>query len=246
MSNDRMRLRDQVTATVTRSGGGAETLGVLGRFSAHVLTPRTYLLDAYWRIARQIHALQDILVKTKQQWQDLARLQMQMRDFATVKWDESVPNTVVRAGRQHILDNYLEGSSFTMVGPFLGLISSVGYAAGVVASDTMASHSGWNEAGNGVNYPTWGTPSSNGRAPMNNGFDAATAAEPSVKALTTAATFICATNGGTVKGAFIVLGTNAVATNNSTAGTLFSGATFGSDKTLADTETLNVSWELRA
>lgn len=254
MANDRLQLRDQISATVTRVGRASEGLGLFGRFDAHCLSPHQHLMVAYQRIVAQIHALQAILIKTKEQWQDLARLQMQMRDFATIKWEAGGPNTVVRSGRQHILDNYLEGSTFTMTGPFMGLISSVSWSA-IAATDTAGTnasgnHTGWKEAGNGSYYPTWDTPAANARAPMNAGFDSATAAEPSVKALTAAASFVCDTNGGTVKGAFLIVGTGAVATNNDGGGTLLSAGRLGSgdadDKTIADNETVNVSWQLSA
>jgi hypothetical protein len=155
-------------------------------------------------------------------------------------WREAFDNVVTTIGKNHMLDNYLAGSAFTQVGPFLGLISSVGYGAGPVAADTMASHAGWAEAGNGTNYPLWSTPASNAR-----GACAWSAASAGAKALSAALAFIIATTGGTVKGAFIVLGASAVATNNSTAGTLFSAGTFtGGDKVVSIGDTLNVSWNL--
>jgi hypothetical protein len=157
-----------------------------------------------------------------------------------VKWRDSIDNVVTTAGKNHLLDNYLAGSGFTQVGPYLGLISSVGYGAGPVAGDTMSSHAGWAEAGNGSNYPLWSTPASNARATC-----AWSAASAGAKALSAALSFIIATTGGTVKGSFIVLGASAVATNNSTAGTLFSAGVFsGGDKIVSVGDTLNVSWSL--
>lgn len=155
-------------------------------------------------------------------------------------WRDTIDNLVTTAGKNHMLDNYLAGSSFSQVGPFLGLISSVGYGAGPAAGDVMTSHAGWVEAGNGTNYPLWSTPASNARATC-----AWAAASSGSKALSAALSFVIATTGGTVKGAFLVLGTGAVATNNSTAGTLFSAGTFsGGDKVVAVADTLNVSWSL--
>jgi hypothetical protein len=50
-----------------------------------------------------------------------------------------------------------------------------------------------------------------------------------------------------VKGAFLVLGSGAVTTNNSTAGTLFSAGTFtGGDKVVATGDTLTVTYTLSA
>jgi hypothetical protein len=63
------------------------------------------------------------------------------------------------------------------------------------------------------------------------------------KALSAAISFIIATTGGTVKGCFVVFGTGAVSTNNSTAGVLYSAGVFtGGDKIVAVADTLNVSY----
>jgi hypothetical protein len=156
-----------------------------------------------------------------------------------IKWKDEFPNTVMTAGKNHMLDNYLAGSAFTQVGPYLGLVSSVGYSA-ISAADTMASHAGWAEAGNGTNYPNWSTPASNARGSVS-----WSAASGGVKALSSSVSFTFATNGGTLKGAFMVLGASAVATNNSTAGTLFSAGLFtGGDRVVAISDTLSVSYSL--
>lgn len=161
------------------------------------------------------------------------------RDGAEI-WRDTIDNLVTTIGKNHMLDNYLAGSSFSQVGPFLGLISSVGYGVGPAAGDTMSSHAGWAEAGNGSNYPLWSTPASNAR-----GSCSFSAASGGSKALSAAVAFVIATTGGTVKGCFIVLGASAVSTNNSTAGTLFSAGTFtGGDKIVQVGDTLNVSWSL--
>lgn len=169
----------------------------------------------------------------------LGRFQARCLRMGKVLWEDDFPNTVVTAGKNHMLDNYIAGSAFTQTGPYVGLISSVGYTA-IAAADTMASHGGWNEAGNGVNYPNWSTPASNAR-----GTPSWSAASAGSKAFSAAVSFIIATNGGTVKGCFIVLGSGAVTTNASTAGTLFSAGLFtGGDKVLAVSDTLQVSWSL--
>lgn len=158
-----------------------------------------------------------------------------------LKWEDTFPNLVTTAGKNHLLDNYIAGSGFTQVGPYLGLISSVGYTTGPAAGDTMASHGGWAEAGNGTNYPNWSTPASNARATPT--WAAASAGSKAANSVS----FTIATNGGTVKGAFLVLGASAVATNNSTAGTLFSAGTFtGGDKVVAIGDTLTVTYTLSA
>jgi hypothetical protein len=152
-----------------------------------------------------------------------------------LKWKDSIDNVVTDVGANLMLDTFLGGSANSTY--FLGLISSVGYSA-VAAGNTMASHAGWNEAGNGVNYPNWSTPASNARATIT-----WSAAAARAKALSANASFTIATNGGTVKGCFIVTGSGAVATNNSTAGTLYSAGTFtGGDKVVSVSDVLNVSY----
>jgi hypothetical protein len=101
----------------------------------------------------------------------------------------------------------------------------------------MASHAGWNEAGNGVNYPLWSTPASNARSAVTFG-----AAAARVSAIT-AINFVIATTGGTVQGCFIVMGTGAVATNNNTSGVLLSAGAFtGGAQPVAVGNTIQVGY----
>lgn len=152
-----------------------------------------------------------------------------------LKWEDDIDNVVTTVGKNLALDTILGGSSYSVTGPFMGLISSVGWSA-VAAGDTMASHSGWNEAGSGVNYPLY-----NGTR-KTCVFDAAAAGS---KALSAALSFTIETTGGTVKGCFIVFGTGAVATIADTNGTLLSAGAFtGGDKTVDVGDTLQVSYSL--
>lgn len=154
-----------------------------------------------------------------------------------IKWQEEFNNVVTDVGANQLLDSAF--GTGPIAGPFLGLISSVGYTA-VAAADTMASHAGWNEAGNGVNYPNWSTPASNARDSVS-----FAAASGRAKALSAVASFTIATNGGTVKGCFIVFGTGAVATNNNTSGVLLSAGVFsGGDKIVDVGDTLQVSYSI--
>jgi hypothetical protein len=157
-----------------------------------------------------------------------------------LKWEADADNVVTDVGANQLLDSAF--GSGPVAGPFLGLISSVGYTGIPVAADTMSSHSSgghvWVEAGNGSNYPNWSTPASNARAAVS-----FATASGRAKALSAVASFVIATNGGTVKGCFLVFGTGAVATNNSTAGVLYSAGVFsGGDKVLQVGDTLNVSY----
>jgi len=147
--------------------------------------------------------------------------------------DQEAPweNTVVTVGKNVALDAYLAGSSYTVVGPYMGLISSTSYSA-IAAGDTMSSHSGWLEAGN-ANTPTYSG---------NRKTCAWSAASSGSKALSAALSFGI-TGTGTVKGCFIVYYTGAVNTIDNTSGTLYSAGLFtGGDKSVVNTDTLNVSY----
>ncbi len=149
-----------------------------------------------------------------------------------VKWEDTIDNLVTTIGKNFALDTFLRGSAYTVVGPFMGLISSVSYTA-VAVGDTMASHAGWFECSATTYFPTVA-------ARLSSPFAAAAAGNA---ALTSPLSFSIITNGGTVKGCFIVLGTGAVATLANTAGTLYSAGTFtGGDKVVGVGDTLQVSY----
>src|SRR3972149_6726473 len=110
-----------------------------------------------------------------------------------LKWEDTIENVVTTVGKNLALDTYLAGSGYTVTGPFMGLISSVGYGAGPVVGDTMASHSGWVEAGFSTNYPLYTTPRKT---------CVWSSASSGSKALSAALSFSIITTGGTVKGCF--------------------------------------------
>jgi hypothetical protein len=113
----------------------------------------------------------------------------------------------------------------------MGLISSVSYTA-IAAGDTMASHTGWTEAG-ATNAPTYTAPRKTA---------AWSAASAGSKAMSAALSFAI-TSAGTVKGCFLVYGTGAVSTIDNTSGTLYSAGLFtGGDKVVANLDTLNISY----
>jgi hypothetical protein len=150
-----------------------------------------------------------------------------------LKWKDTIDNVVCTVGKNVALDAFLSGSPYTVVGPFMGLISSVGYGAGPVAGDTMTSHPGWTEAG-GANAPTYTAPRKTA---------AWSAASAGSKALSAALVFaITAT--GQINGAFMVYGTGALSTIDNTAGTLLSAGTFAAFKSVSNGDTLNVSYSL--
>lgn len=150
-----------------------------------------------------------------------------------LKWRDKAQNLVTTVGKNEVLDKALAGSSYTVVGPYLGLISSISYSA-IVVSDTMSSHGGWSEAG-GTNPPTY---SGSRKTAVWAG------ASSGSKALAAPLSFGI-TNSGTVKGCFMVFGSAATNAVDGTAGILLSAGLFaGGDKAVANGDTLNVSYSL--
>lgn len=147
-----------------------------------------------------------------------------------LKWEDEFDNLVTTVGKNLALDTFLAGSAYTVTGPYLGLIN--GSASSAVIGDTMASHAAWLEVG-GANAPTYtGT-----RKTV-----AWSAASGGSKASSAAASFAI-TGPGTVGGCFLVLGSGALSTIDNTGGTLYSAGAFsGGSKTVANGDTLNVSY----
>lgn len=144
-----------------------------------------------------------------------------------LKWEDTYSNLVTTVGKNDALDKYLAGSGYTAAW-YLGLISSVSYTA-VAVGDTMASHSGWTEAGI-TNAPTY----SQGARPT----AVWSAASAGAKALSASLSFSI-TSTGTVKGSFLA----SVATKDGTTGILYSAGLFtGGDKVLGAGDTLSVSY----
>lgn len=157
-----------------------------------------------------------------------------LREFMAIpmeqKWATDCPNVVTTVGKNLALDTYLAGSAYTVTGPYLGLINT--NASSAVVGDTMASHAGWLEVGN-ANAPTYTSPRKTA---------AWSAAASGSKALSSALSFAI-TSSGTVGGCFLVFGSGAVSTIDSTAGTLYSAGAFtGGSKTVSNGDTLNVSY----
>lgn len=146
------------------------------------------------------------------------------------KWAVDCPNVVTTVGKNLALDTYLAGSAYTVTGPYMGLINSS--ASSAAAGDTMASHAAWLEVG-GANAPTYTAPRKTA---------AWSAASSGSKALSSALSFAI-TSSGTVGGCFLVFGSGAVSTIDNTGGVLYSAGAFtGGSKTVANADTLNVSY----
>jgi hypothetical protein len=152
-----------------------------------------------------------------------------------LKWEDTIENVVCTEGKNLMLDCAL-GANVAVVGPFMGLISSVSYTA-VAAGDTAAQingTNGWKEAGSSTNFPLYTTPRKT---------CVWSAAAAGAKALSAVLSFAIITTGGTVKGAFIIFGTGALSTIADTNGKLWSAGLFtGGDKLVAVGDTLQASY----
>lgn len=146
----------------------------------------------------------------------------------TLKWEDDIENLITTAGKNDILDKYFAGSAYT-ANMYMGLVSSVSYAAGPNVADTHASHAGWTECG-ATNAPNYGA--------ANRPSISWSAASGGSKGTASAVQFTMS-GSGTVKGCL-------VSTNNTkdgSTGTLVSVGTFsGGDKTVAASDILNVTY----
>jgi len=151
------------------------------------------------------------------------------------KWHDTIVNTACDEGVRLAFDTILAGSAYTVVGPFMGLISSVGYTA-IARTDTLANTGrGWTEAGS-TNAPTFTAPRKT-MTPWN-----AASGSPPSKALTSALAFAI-TSSGTVKGAIVIYGAGSNNSILNSGGQLLSAGLFsGGDKIVGNGDTLNVSW----
>ena len=157
-----------------------------------------------------------------------------------IKWEEEFPNLVNAVGKQLMLDTLLSGSSYTTVGPFLGLIS--GASPTFAAADTMTSHGGWTEF---TNYTVGGS-AIRGTA----SFSAATSSGTTPTNVTTktasAITYTITGAGGTVGGCFLVTGAGASSTQGNTSGTLYSAGAFATAKVTTAGDTVSVTYSTTA
>jgi hypothetical protein len=139
-----------------------------------------------------------------------------------------------------MLDTLLKGSAYTVVGPFLGLISGAGST--FAASDTMTSHAGWTEY---VNYTVGGS-GVRGTAVFASATSAGTTPANVTTSAATAITYTITGAGGTVGGCFLVLGSGASSTLNNTGGTLYSAGNFATAKVTTAGDTVSVTYSTTA
>jgi hypothetical protein len=238
--SENLNTNAKMSVAVASAVNQNEEMEVLGQYTAKCYEPvpenkaqYDRLFQRQMRLMRLVDLSKGYFDIDKELRDRLDTLQEQLDAIPKrLVWEDTFSNLVTTVGKNHMLDNYIAGSSFTQVGPHMGLISSVSYSA-IVAADTMASHAGWTEAGS-TNAPTFA-------ARLTPSWSAASAGS---KAASTAVSFTM-TGAGTLKGAFLVLHTGAVTTLMSTAGTLFSEGLFsGGDQVVANGNVVQVSYSL--
>ena len=156
-----------------------------------------------------------------------------------IKWEDQFPNLVNAVGKQLMLDTLLSGSTYTTVGPFLGLIS--GASPTFAAADTLSSKS-WTEF---INYTVGGS-AVRGTAVFSAASSSGTTPSNVTTKSASAITYTITGAGGTVGGCFLVTGAGAVSTQSSTAGTLYSAGAFATAKVTTAGDTVSVTYATTA
>lgn len=164
------------------------------------------------------------------------------RDAAgNIKWEEQAPNLVNAVGKELMLDTLLSGSSYTVTGPFLGLIATTTPTFGT-GSDTMSSHTGWTEF---TNYTVGGS-AVRGTASFASASSTGSTPANVTTATATAITYTITGAGGNVTGCFLVTGSGASATQGNTSGVLYSAGAFGTPKAVTAGDTVSVTYSTTA
>ena len=157
-----------------------------------------------------------------------------------LKWEESFPNLVNAIGKELMLDTLLKGSSYSVVGPYLGLIS--GASPTFAASDTMTSHAGWTEF---TNYTVGGS-AVRGTAVFASATSTGSTPTNVTTSTASAITYTITGAGGTVGGCFLVTGSGASSTQSNTGGTLYSAGAFATAKITTVGDTVAVTYSTTA
>jgi hypothetical protein len=156
-----------------------------------------------------------------------------------IKWEDEFPNLVNAGGKELMLDTLLSGTSYTTVGPFLGLISGTGLT--FAAADTLSSKS-WTEF---TNYTVGGS-AVRGTASFSAATSTGTTPTNVTTKTATAITYTITGAGGTVGGCFLVTGTGASSTQGNTSGTLYSAGAFSTAKITTAGDTVSVTYSTTA
>ena len=226
MNNEKMDAKENFGATVSRGGNFADLLGLRGVYVATCIAPLEQFRKLYIQLRDDLIALQDLAIPTAEDVAHMRELEKQIADIPVeVKWETSFKNLVTDVGANDILDKYLAGSAYT-ADPYMGLKNNDGAPDN---GDTMVTKTNsWTEY---TNYSEANRPT-----------PAFSAASSRSKATSSDVTFSINGAGGTVGGAFIVIGGNN--TKGNTTGVLVTAGNFSSAKTVTDGDTLNVSYSL--
>ena len=157
-----------------------------------------------------------------------------------IKWQDEFPNLVNAVGKELMLDTLLSGTSYTTVGPFLGLIS--GASPTFAAADTMTSHAGWTEF---IAYTVGGS-AVRGTASFSAASSTGTTPTNVTTKTASAITYTITGGGGTVGGCFLVTGSGASSTQSNTSGTLYSAGAFSTAKVTTAGDTVSVTYSTTA
>lgn len=157
-----------------------------------------------------------------------------------IKWEDGFPNLVVAVGKQLMLDTLLRGASYSVTGPFLGLTNATLTPA---ATDTMTTLVGGGKEF--INYTVGGS-AVRGTAVFASATSSGTTPTNVTTSTATSITYTITGGGGTIYGCFLVMGTGAVSTLSSTAGTLYSEGNFGTAKATTAGDTVSVTYSTTA
>jgi len=142
------------------------------------------------------------------------------------KWRDTIKNLVTTLGKNDFLDKYLKGAAYTQT-----IVMGLKGTGVAVVGDTQASHAGWLEVGV-ANAPTYTGPR---KVVTMNAASAGSSVTPTQA--------FAITGAGTVAGCFINNGGTSAIDN--TTGVLFSAGDFtGGSKTVANLDTINVTYTL--
>ena len=157
-----------------------------------------------------------------------------------IKWEEEFPNLVVAVGKQLMLDTLLKGTSYTVVGPYLGLTNA---SLTPAASDTMTTL-----VGGGYEFTNYTVGGSAVRGTATFASATSSGSTPSNVTTSTASsiTYTITGAGGTVYGCFLVTGTGASSTQSNTSGTLYSEGNFSTAKVTTAGDTVSVTYSTTA
>jgi hypothetical protein len=219
-----------------------ENANAHGAYGFDCWRPVPARLDEYVALRDRLQAILAAGVRlTRELWEEMDRIRARMRQIPReLVWQDAwAPNLVTTEGKNAALTHVLKGSSYT-ASQVLGLIEDTGYsavavgntAANITAAGGGSPANGWNEAPSATcatrGSPTFGTASSGSLATS------------SAVAMSMLAT-------DTIKGAFLLMrsaaGTAPTTTVGNTNGALYSAGLFsGGDRSVANGDTLNVSY----